>query len=291
LLPLESLIRADAELSDACSAISTAGHKLEAQPDRLQQLDDRLHELHQQARKHGCSTDELPLIHKELAARLAAIEDSSSSLGRLREAASKWDDYYLEIAQQLHASRKQAAASLDAAMLRELPPLKLDGAKFVTSIIPLAEPQWGPLGTNAVRFEASTNKGIDVAPIDQVASGGELARFLLALKVCLEESKHPRGLIFDEVDSGVGGAVAAAVGERLSRLGASTQTLVITHSPQVAARANQHLKIVKTNTTTGVVSATRALSTDERTEEIARMLAGETITSEARAAAVALLGD
>jgi DNA repair protein RecN (Recombination protein N) len=288
---LDSLIRADAELSEACSAISTAGHTLDAQPDQLQQLDDRLHELHQQARKHGCSIDELPLIHQDLAARLAAIEDSSGSLGQLREVAGKWQDYYLEIAHQLCASRKQAAASLDAAMLRELPPLKLDGAKFITSVILLAEPHWGSLGTNAVRFEASTNKGMDVEPIDRIASGGELARFLLALKVCLEESKHPRSLIFDEVDSGVGGAVAAAVGERLSRLGASTQTLVITHSPQVAARANQHLKIVKTDTDTGVVSATRTLNTEERTEEIARMLAGETITVEARAAAVALLGD
>ena len=176
-------------------------------------------------------------------------------------------------------------------MLRELPPLKLDGAKFITSVMPLAKPQWGPHGTNVVRFEASTNKGINVEPIDQVASGGELARFLLALKVCLEESKHPRSLIFDEVDSGVGGAVAAAVGERLSRLGASTQTLVVTHSPQVAARANQHLRIVKTDTDTGVVSATHVLNADERTEEIARMLAGETITAEARAAAIALLGE
>ncbi len=288
---LDALIRADTELSEAGSAISAAGHTLDAQPDQLQQLDDRLHELHQQARKHGCSTDELPLIHQNLAARLAAIEDSSGSLGQLREVARKWHSYYLEMAHQLSDSRKQAAASLDAAMLRELPPLKLEGAKFITSVMPLAESKWGPLGINAVRFEASTNKGVEVEPIDQVASGGELARFLLALKVCLEESKQPRSLIFDEVDSGVGGAVAAAVGERLSRIGASTQTLVITHSPQVAARANQHLRIVKTDTDTGVVSVTRTLGADERAEEIARMLAGETITAEARAAAVALLGD
>jgi DNA repair protein RecN (Recombination protein N) len=288
---LESLLRADAELNEAGSAISASGHTLEAQPDQLQRLDDRLHELRQQARKHGCSTDELPFIHQDLADRLAAIEDSSGSLGQLREVARKWQDYYLEMAHHLDASRRRAAANLDSAMLRELPPLKLDGAKFITSVMPLAKPQWGPHGTNVVRFEASTNKGINVEPIDQVASGGELARFLLALKVCLEERKHPRSLIFDEVDSGVGGAVAAAVGERLSRLGASTQTLVVTHSPQVAARANQHLRIVKTDTDTGVVSATHVLNADERTEEIARMLAGETITAEARAAAIALLGE
>jgi DNA repair protein RecN (Recombination protein N) len=191
---------------------------------------------------------------------------------------------------QLDASRKLAAINLDQAVLAELPPLKLDGARFTTAITPLGDAQWGPRGTTAVRFEASTNEGMNAGPIDRVASGGELARFLLALKVCLEESSHPRSLIFDEVDSGVGGAVAAAVGDRLSRLGASTQTLVITHSPQVAARANQHLRIAKTATDSGVVSATRALNDDERTEEIARMLAGETVTAEARAAAAALLG-
>ena len=205
------------------------------------------------------------------------------------EVVQKWQDHYLEMANKLNDSRRQAANSLDEAVLDELPPLKLDGAKFITSVRPLSEAQWGERGTTAVRFEASTNKGIDTGPIDRVASGGELARFLLALKVCLEESSYPRSLIFDEVDSGVGGAVAAAVGDRLSRLGQSTQTLVITHSPQVAARAKQHLRIAKSNTETGVVSSTKSLDQNERTEEIARMLSGETITTEARAAAIALL--
>ena len=221
---------------------------------------------------------------------MAAIEDSSGALGSLGETAQKWQDYYLDIAGQLETSRKQAAAKLDQAVRAELPPLKLEGAQFTTAISPLAEAQWGPRGTTAVRFEASTNQGMNAGPIDRIASGGELARFLLALKVCLEESSHPRSLIFDEVDSGVGGAVAAAVGDRLCRLGATTQTLVITHSPQVAARANQHLRIAKTATDSGVVSVTVALSDDERTEEIARMLAGETVTDEARAAAAALIG-
>ena len=287
---LDALARADAELSEANSAIQSAGHALEADPNLLQQLDDRLHELRQQARKHNCGLDDLPTIHQTLASRLAAIEDSSGMLGKLGETAQKWQDYYLDMSSQLDASRKLAAINLDQAVLAELPPLKLDGARFTTAITPLGDAQWGPRGTTAVRFEASTNEGMNAGPIDRVASGGELARFLLALKVCLEESSHPRSLIFDEVDSGVGGAVAAAVGDRLSRLGASTQTLVITHSPQVAARANQHLRIAKTATDSGVVSATRALNDDERTEEIARMLAGETVTAEARAAAAALLG-
>jgi DNA repair protein RecN (Recombination protein N) len=286
---LDALARADAELSEANSAIQSAGHALEADPNLLQQLDDRLHELRQQARKHNCGLDDLPEVHQTLASRLAAIEDSSGMLGKLGETTQKWQDYFLDMSRQLDASRKKAAINLDQAVLAELPPLKLDGARFSTAITPLDDAQWGPRGTTAVRFEASTNEGLNAGPIDRIASGGELARFLLALKVCLEESSHPRSLIFDEVDSGVGGAVAAAVGDRLSRLGASTQTLVITHSPQVAARANQHLRIAKTATDSGVVSATRALSDDERTEEIARMLAGETVTAEARAAAAALL--
>ena len=288
---LDALVRANAELGEAGSAITVTGYALEANPNQLQELDDRLHELRQQARKHRCRPDELTTIHQDLAARLAAIEDSSVTLGQLRETAQKWQDNYIEAASLLDASRQLAAANLDAAVQSELPPLKLDEAQFYTSLTPLAEPQWGPCGTAAVRFEASTNKGIEAGPIDRIASGGELARFLLALKVCLTDSGQPRSLIFDEVDSGVGGAVAAAVGDRLSRLGASTQTIVITHSPQVAARANQHLRIAKTNTDSGIVSATRVLDTDERTEEIARMLAGENITAEARAAAAVLLGN
>ena len=171
----------------------------------------------------------------------------------------------------------------------ELPPLKLDGATFTTRITDLPPEQFGPLGTQQVRFEASTNRGMKAGPIDKIASGGELARFLLALKVALEGDAAGRTLIFDEVDSGVGGAVAAAVGDRLSRLGQSTQTLVVTHSPQVAAKGSYHMKIAKTATDEGVISGTEPLDRDARTEEIARMLAGEQITAEARAAALALL--
>jgi len=168
--------------------------------------------------------------------------------------------------------------------------LKLENALFVTAVSNLAENQWGALGTDQVRFEASTNKGMKAGPIDRIASGGELARFLLALKVALEDSNASRTLIFDEVDSGVGGAVAAAVGERLARLGNTTQTLVVTHSPQVAAKGNHHMRISKTASEQGVVSGTEPLDPAARTEEIARMLAGEKITPEARAAAVALMG-
>jgi DNA repair protein RecN (Recombination protein N) len=173
--------------------------------------------------------------------------------------------------------------------MTELPPLKLENAEFITAITPLDETQWGPIGVDQVRFEASTNKGMAAGPIDRIASGGELARFLLALKVSLEDEGAGRTLIFDEVDSGVGGAVAAAVGDRLLRLGAGMQTLVVTHSPQVAAKGLHHMRIAKTTSDSGVVSGTEPLDPLARTEEIARMLAGEEVTPEARAAAAALM--
>ena len=161
--------------------------------------------------------------------------------------------------------------------------------KRAGAISDLPPEQFGRLGTQQARFEASTNRGMKAGPIDRIASGGELARFLLALKVSLEGDDAGRTLIFDEVDSGVGGAVAAAVGERLARLGRTTQTLVVTHSPQVAAKGDNHMRIAKTATDSGVISGTEPLDAAARTEEIARMLAGEQITDEARAAARTLL--
>ena len=283
-----ALERADAELSEAGAAISGAGHALESDPGRLQLVDDRLHELRQQARKHDCEPDGLVEVHARLAANLAGIEDSAGALAGLADNERQWRDYYRKITEVVAANRLRAAQALDAAVGTELPPLKLDGATFVTAISDLPPEQFGPLGTQQVRFEASTNKGMKAGPIDRIASGGELARFLLALKVALEGDETGRTLIFDEVDSGVGGAVAAAVGERLARLGQTTQTLVVTHSPQVAAKGDQHMKIAKIATDSGVISGTKPLDDSARTEEIARMLAGEEITAEARAAALAL---
>ena len=287
---LAALQRAEAEFAEASSLIHAASDSLEANPQQLEQLDDRLHALRQQARKHNCDIDDLPQTHQKLAARLAGIEDRSGQIGALEDAAAQWQERYQKLAIAIDDGRRDAAKTLDAAVAAELPPLKLDGASFQTVISQLDQSQWGPNGTSTVRFEASTNKGMAPGPIDKIASGGELARFLLALKVVLESSNDPRSLIFDEVDSGVGGAVAAAVGERLARLGQAVQTLVITHSPQVAAKGAHHLRIYKTASDDTVISGTETLSAAQRTEEIARMLAGETITAEARAAATALLG-
>lgn len=286
---LAALERADAELAESGAAISAATHELEADPNKLQELDDRLHELRGQARKHDCTVDALPEIHAGLATKLASIEDSTGALAALADNERQWRDYFIQIADMVSANRAAAAVRLDEAVMRELPPLKLEGASFTTVVSTLADDQWGPLGKDMVRFEACTNQGMKAGPIDRIASGGELARFLLALKVSLEADATARTLIFDEVDSGVGGAVAAAVGERLARMGAVMQSLVVTHSPQVAAKGDQHMKIAKSTTDSGVISATVQLDDDARTEEIARMLAGEQITAEARAAATALL--
>jgi DNA repair protein RecN (Recombination protein N) len=287
---LAALQRAEAEFAEASSLIHATSDSLEASPKQLEQIDDRLHALRQQARKHNCDINDLPQTHQKLAARLSGIEDQSGQIGALQNAAEQWQDSYQTLAAVIDDGRRNAARTLDTAVAAELPPLKLDGAIFQTVVSQLDKSQWGPNGTSLVRFEASTNKGMAPGPIDKIASGGELARFLLALKVVLESSNDPRTLIFDEVDSGVGGAVAAAVGERLARLGQTVQTLVITHSPQVAAKGTHHLRIYKTASDDTVISGTETLSMAQRTEEIARMLAGETITAEARAAATALLG-
>ena len=284
-----ALARADAELAEAGAAVSSAGHELESDPARLQAVDDRLHELRQQARKHDCEPDALAEVHSRLAASLAGIEDSAGALAGLADNERQWRDYYQQVAAVVAANRAKAASALDAAVTAELPPLKLDGASFGTALSDLPPEQYGRHGTQQARFEASTNRGMKAGPIDRIASGGELARFLLALKVSLEGDDAGRTLIFDEVDSGVGGAVAAAVGERLARLGRTTQTLVVTHSPQVAAKGDNHMRIAKTATDSGVISGTEPLGAEARVEEIARMLAGEQITDEARAAALSLL--
>ena len=290
---LDALSRTMAELSEANAALGQVASNLEADPARLLQIDDRLHEIRTQARKHNVTSDELPEIHERLALRLAAIDDSSGHLTSLKAKEREWQDYYQKLATIVSERRRAVAAKLDGAVMAELPPLKLEAARFATLCKTLSDEQqdnWSSLGWDIVRFEAAANPGQDLAPIEKAASGGELARFLLALKVVLARTEAPKTLIFDEVDSGVGRAVAAAVGERLARLGQGAQTLVITHSPQVAAKGTHHYKIAKSTHDETVISHTDKLTEHERAEEIARMLAGAHITPEARAAAVTLLG-
>ena len=288
---LDSLSRALSELSDAEAEIQAAADRLDGNPGRLEEIDERLHSLRTQARKLSVSVDELPDQHQSLAGRLAAMDDQSGHLAALSEAEQSAARVYAENAASISQRRHAKASELDNLVMAELPPLKLEMARFITEIETQEETRWNSSGWDKVRFAATTNPGQPAGPIDRVASGGELARFLLALKVVVAASEPARTLIFDEVDSGVGGAVADAVGERLSRLGQATQNLVITHSPQVAARGQQHLKIAKSQQDETVISATRELFAHERIEEVARMLSGAEITEEARAAARALLSN
>jgi len=199
---------------------------------------------------------------------------------------SDWRAAFAAAAEALSKQRQDAAARLDAAVAAELHPLKLDSARFRTTIAPT---EAGPSGTDRVEFEVSTNPGAPFGPLTRIASGGELSRFILALKVALAEAGSAATMIFDEVDRGVGGAVASAIGERLARLAENSQVLVVTHSPQVAARAAQHYRIEKAHGPEGTRTTVRRLDADERREEIARMLSGASVTDEARAQASRLL--
>ena len=288
---IEALDRAVSELTEAESLLTEIGEQLDGDPNHLAEIDERLHQIRTQARKHKIEADELPALHETLIAQLAEMDDQSGALARLRQAEQDCLTAFKAQAEHLSAQRRQVAERLDQAVMAELPPLKLEAAAFHTDIQTLTDDRWSATGWDRVSFQARTNPGMPAGPIDKIASGGELARFLLALKVVLSENEPPKTLIFDEVDSGVGGAVAAAVGARLARLGQKMQTLVITHSPQVAGNGNQHLKIAKYQTGDQVISSTASLSQVERREEIARMLSGDQITEAARSAAAQLLGD
>lgn len=287
---IQALDRAVSELNEAEAQLTEIGGQLDSDPNRLAEIDDRLHQIRTQARKHKIEPDELPSLHERLIAQLAEMDDQSGALARLRQAEQDCLQAFRAQAESLSARRHQVAGQLDRAVMAELPPLKLEAASFRTDIDTLSEERWSAAGWDRVVFQARTNPGTAAGPIDKIASGGELARFLLALKVVLSENEPPKTLIFDEVDSGVGGAVAAAVGARLARLGQKMQTLVITHSPQVAGNGDHHLKITKYQTGEQVISSTVSLTPDERQEEIARMLSGDQITEAARSAAAQLLG-
>ena len=286
---LAALDRAVIEASEAEESLERAGEALRHDPERLDQIEMRLFELRALARKHRVQPGELDALLRELSARLERIEAGTDGLAALEADLKAKAEAYRAAAEALSDKRKAAAARLDAAVAGELVPLKLDAARFRTAIETLPEGQWGADGRDRVEFEISTNPGAPFAPLVKIASGGELSRFILALKVALAEEGGAGTMIFDEIDRGVGGAVASAIGDRLARLAQRTQLLVVTHSPQVAARGAEHLLIAKSHdglvTRTGVTH----LSESERREEIARMLSGASITDEARAQAGKLL--
>ena len=288
---LASLDRAVIEAAEAETSLERAGHALAHDPAALDRIELRLFELRAAARKHHCQVDELPARMRDMRSTLDEIEHGEAELSALEAAVAAEAAGYTAKAEALSALRTGAAIKLDAAVALELAPLKLDAAQFRTSVVQLPEEQWGPNGTDKVGFLISTNPGAPFGPLNKIASGGELSRFILALKVALAEQGGAATVIFDEIDRGVGGAVASAIGERLARLAAGGQLLAVTHSPQVAARGGQHYVIAKTSQGTVTRTSVHLLDAGGRQEEIARMLSGAQITAEARAQADKLLED
>ena len=281
--------RAAAETDEASAALGAAAHGLEVDPQALEQVEERLFELRALARKHNVQVSDLPRVRRAVAERLAAIDAGSEDLTRLGHAVAEARAAYVSAAAAVSEARAAAAKRLDAALAAELKPLRLDKARFRTVLTALDEAEWGEHGRERVHFEVATNPGAPFGPLARIASGGELSRFMLALKLVLSRGSSVPTLIFDEVDSGIGGAVAAAVGDRLQRLGASLQVLVVTHSPQVAARGAHHWRIDKQQGMRATVTRVEELDAETRQEEIARMLSGNVVTAEARAAAASLI--
>jgi len=286
---LAALDRAVIEAGEAEEKLEGAARALDFDPAELERIETRLFELRALARKHRCEVDELPAKMREMRSALDAIEAGDAEIAELEAAERAAHEVYRARAETLHANRVAAALRLDEAVSGELAPLKLDAARFRTAVGELPQERWGPHGMDAVEFLISTNPGAGFAPLNKIASGGELSRFILALKVALAEQGGAATVIFDEIDRGVGGAVASAIGERLARLAQGGQLLAVTHSPQVAARGRTHYLIAKSSE--GIVTRTSVHLLDDagRQEEIARMLSGAEITSEARAQADRLL--
>lgn len=284
--PMAALERAMVELGDAEDGVARALEALAFDVSELERVEERLFAIRALARKHNVLPDALSDLTETLGAKLAALDGGAAELADLKAAVLDAEDVYDTAADALGAARAQAAEALDTAMAKELAPLKLERAVFATDI---AETDAGPDGRDTVAFTIATNPGAPSGALNKIASGGELSRFLLALKVCLTSGVDGLTLIFDEIDRGVGGATADAVGRRLAELSVDSQVLVVTHSPQVAARGAHHWRVEKSVTKGATLSTVVALDDLERIDEVARMLSGDTVTDAARVAAKTLL--
>lgn len=281
-----ALVNAD----EAGEEIEAASNEVSLNQNELDAVEERLFALKALARKHNTTIEELPLVWQQMEENLRNLElgeDDIENLRKLEEAAYK---DYVKKATEVSQARLAAALRLDGKIQAELPDLKMEKARFMTQISTKPENQWNENGRDEVCFMVSTNPNTPYGSISKIASGGELARFMLALKVNLAQTSQVETMIFDEVDTGIGGATAQAVGEKLAKLGEQVQVLVVTHSPQVAAQSKYHYKVEKTTVDNVTTTSLRELSAAEKTEEVARMLSGEHITDEARAAAKVLIG-
>jgi DNA repair protein RecN (Recombination protein N) len=286
---IQALAAAQDALSEAETLLTRLMNETGPDPRRLEQVEERLFALRAAARKHTVPVSELATLLASLRARLEALDAGAGEVATLEAAEAKARSTYIAAAGTLSAARRKSATALEKALAEELPPLKLDRARLVIDITTRDENAWGADGQDRVTFLVATNPGQTPGPLAKIASGGELSRLMLALKVVLARGSPVPTLIFDEVDSGIGGATAAAVGERLARVADRVQVLVVTHSPQVAARGARHFRVAKQVKGQRAETRVEILDQAERYEELARMLAGEKVTEAARAAARSLL--
>ncbi|GBR50480.1 DNA repair protein RecN [Neokomagataea thailandica NBRC 106555] len=286
---LEALDRAEEALAEAESSLSRLAADTMADPRLLEETEERLFALRAEARKHNIAVSELPSFLKNLRQKLETLDNSTAELSRLEQALREAQSHFEETGAALSASRQKAAELLEKAVHRELKPVKLERARFSVAFTKLDTNRWSRAGMEHVAFRIAANPGQPAGALAKVASGGELSRLMLALKVVLAERSAVGTLVFDEVDSGVGGATASAIGDRLHKVAETGQVFVVTHSPQVAARGDHHLRIAKRITNERTETTAEPLSLAQRREEIARMLAGDVITDAARAAADSLL--
>lgn len=286
---LQQLDIAENALAEVSAMLENLLHSDAFDAAALEKSEERLFALRAAARKYRVNVDELPKLYDDLAAQADLLEHSGKELGKLEKDMAQKRTAFEAQAKKLHEARLEAAKGLQKAVHKELPPLKLENARFEVKMDLLPLDEANAKGMSRVTFAAATNPGMPSGPLHKVASGGELARFMLALRLCLAEDASATTLVFDEVDTGIGGATASAVGERLAKLGNTIQTLVVTHSPQVAARGTHHWRIEKQTVKGQMQTSAITLTGDARREEIARMLAGTTVTEAARAAADSLL--
>jgi len=290
---IEGLEKAAIEAEEASYALEKTGQDATFKPEKLEQIEERLFALKAAGRKYNLPVDELATLYKEVGEKLELIDSQEHRLVALEKEVVKTRTAFADVAAKLSEARKKAAAKLQKSVEQELKPLKMEGTRFRVRIEPLDEAGWSEWGADSISFECATNvtKGSDIpyAPLSKIASGGELSRFMLAMKVALSAVRSTPTIIFDEIDSGTGGAVADAIGARLALLGKSMQVLVVTHLPQVAARGSQHLLVSKREKAKKITTLVEELSPSLREEELARMLSGAAITVEARKAAQKLL--
>ena len=288
---LESLDRVSIELSETFELAEAIGAKLNADPQRLSEVEERLFLLKRIATKHGVTTDDLVSLQDSLASQLELIISRDTKVEEAEKEVEETHSRLSTLISTLHEDREQTGRKIDSGVAQEVTNLRMGGVKFRTSVQFLPQEEWTRNGGDRVNFEVSTVPGAELGPIHKVASGGELSRFMLALRVVIAGSAHVKTLVFDEIDAGIGGAVADSVGQRLARLAGNMQVLVVTHQPQIAVQASHHFRVVRGTKEGSAVTGIERLTSNGCIEEVARMLAGEEITGEARAAARRLLDE